>query len=287
MTKLHITTPIAALGLALFAVACATGDMPADDDGGGSPADAGQAADAASSADAAPSPDAGLDSDALVGVDASAPGDPDGGATAYRHTMTMNGVNEFDALAEQFTTTSNGYSAYVSWDDDHLYLAYDGADVATGDESKWVLFYLDVDPGMSTGETVGELYNTQQPGFPAGFGAEYYYRWKASADFYDLQRYDTNAWVEVTSNTTVPAHDGQYLELSIPLADLGAPTTLGVAAFMLNETAFVEAAYAGLYSDSFTDGYYDSDIGPIPIGSYLEADFASPLAPNDALNQIP
>lgn len=287
MTKLHITPSIALLTLA--GAACATADMPLDEDGGGTTADARESADARITFDAAPAPDAGPTFDAGTGPDGDVPGAPDAATTAYRHTMTMNGVNEFDTGAEQFSTTSNGYSAFVSWDDDNLYLAYDGPDIATGDANKWVLFYIDIDPGMDTGPDVGELYNTQQPGFPAGFGPEYYYRWRASGDFYDLQRYDTGEWVADTSNQTVPAHSGQYVELSIPLADLGAtaPAGVGVIAFMLNETAFLEAAYAGLYSTSFTDGYYDSSVGPIPVGAYLEADFASPSVPNDPANQIP
>ena len=283
MTKLHITYWIAGSLVALSA--CATAEMSAGD---ASPANA---PDARASADAQPAIDADIPAADAVGAADDASGSGDDAAIApapYRHTVIIDGANDFTVLAESFSTTSAGYTAYLSWDDDALYAAYEGSDMASNDANKWVLIYIDTDPGQGTGAVIGELYNTQQPGFPSGFGAEYYFRWKTSGDFYDLQRFETNQW-SAAGSTTIPAHSGQYVELAIALADLGQtpPAALGVAMLMINETDFLEAAYAGLYPTSFTDGYYDADVGPIPVASYLEANFASSLVPNDAANQRP
>lgn len=229
--------------------------------------------DAAAPADATSS-DAGSDSDA---------------APPYRHSIVIDGTNDFTA-DESFATSSSGYTAFVAWSDTALYVGYEGEDIASAaadSDQKWLLVYLDVDPGAGTGAAVGDQYNTQAPGFPAGFGAEYYYRWKSDDSFEDLQAHAGGTSWTVESTVLDAAVNGTFVEVAIPRAMLGSPERLGITALMLNEKPFSEWAYAGLYATSFTDGYYDNQDGPIPISSYLEADFASARAPNDPSNRQP
>ncbi|RMH43159.1 MAG: hypothetical protein D6689_05975, partial [Deltaproteobacteria bacterium] len=215
------------------------------------------------------------------GPDAAPPG-PDA-APPYRHTLSIDGVDDFDAAAEALPTTTATYGAYVAWDDASIYIGYRGDDIASGDRNRWLLVFFDTAPG---GATEGETYNTQRPGLPAGFAADYVWRWRASNDFQQLQRFDGTAWVDTG---VVPAtfQAGTFVETAIPRSAVGAIGSANITALMINETPLAEWAYAGLYDGNFTDGYYDAAVSPIPMTSFLSADFASPAPPNDPSRRRP
>ena len=253
--------------VAILAGGCSTA-APAGSDAG----DPGPGADAsiAAAADAAPP---------VPDPDASA--DPDAAAGPYRHTIPVDGVSSFTA-GETFATTTAGFTAYVTWDDTTLYLGYAGDDVASTDPGKWLLVYLDTDPGGQAGAAAGERYNTQTPGFPAGFRADHYYRRQASGGVEDLKAWDGAAW-QPAAAALDSARAGTVIEAAIPLEALGDPTELGLLLLWINEADFLESAYGGLYADSFTDGYHAT----VPVSRYLAIDFAAPQAPNDPANRRP
>ena len=72
------------------------------------------------------------------------------------------------------------------------------------------------------------------------------------------------------------ARNGNFVELSIPLADIGAPTSLQVHLSMINEQSMSEWSWASVPDTSFVDGYdpdyaryYDFDLtGSGPPSSY-------------------
>lgn len=222
--------------------------------------------------DAGAPPDARALPDAAGGAPDASPPDP------YRHTIEVDGQSSFTG-DEVFATTTESYSAYATWDDERLYLGYLGSDVAAGDPKKWLLVYLDVAPG---GSSTGERYNTQAPRFPEGFRADHYYRWQSSGGIEDVVEWTGSAW-QASTIAASSARGGPFIEASLALADLGDPVRIGVAVLWINETDGLEAAYGGLYADSFTDGYHAS----IPIERYLWIDLASSLPPNDAANRRP
>ena len=222
---------------------------------------------------AAPAPDGGADA-----FDASAPSDA-APPEPYRHSITVDGTSSFTG-AEVFATTTESFSAYATWDDDTLYIGYLGADVAADDPGKWLLVYLDVGAG---GSPDGERYNTQTPGFPEGFRADYYYRWQSSGGIEDVTEWSGGAWRAAPQVAATSARGGSFLEAALPFADLGDPERLGLVLFWVNETDGLEAAYGGLYADSFTDCYHAS----IPVARYPSIDRASPLSPNDDANRRP
>ena len=221
---------------------------------------------------AAPGPDARPPADAAARAPDATPPDP------YRHTIEVDGTSSFTS-DESFATTTESYSTYATWDAEELYLGYLGADVAAGDPSKWLLVYLDVGPG---GSAVGHQYNTQTPGFPEGFRADYYYRWQSSGGIEDVMEWTGSGW-QTSTVTADSARGGSLLEAQLPLAELGDPARIGVIVLWINEKDGLEAAYGGLYPDSFIDGYHAA----IPIERYLEIDRLSPLPPNDLANRRP
>ena len=255
----------------------------------GAPGGGGGAAgsDAAPRRDAASGGGGAGEIDAAVTHPDAAAGEPDAAGAAdaatgpYRHTITVDGESSFTA-AETFATTTASFTAYLTWDDDNLYVGYQGSDVTAGDAARWLLVYIDSDPGGPAGTGEGERYNTETPRFPSGFAADYYVRWQSSGAVEDLKAWDGQAW-QTTDTQVAAATGGPMLEVALPRAALGDPATLGVTLLWLNEADQVEAAYGGLYPDSFIDGYHAT----VPVGRYLAVDFASPAAPNAPANRRP
>lgn len=213
----------------------------------------------------------------------------DGPATPYRHTIVIDGTNDF-TTDESFATTTAGYAAYVSWDADYVYIGYAGVDIDTqtvDSATKWVFVYFDVDPGTGSGAIRGEQYNTQRPGFPSGFGAHSYYRWKSDDSFEGLQKFQSGDTWETDPTVVNAAVNGQFMEVAIALTTLLSPSKLGIMMLMVNEKALGEYSYAGLYDGSFADGYYDVSTSDIPSSFYLEADFSAVRVPNDLVNRKP
>jgi hypothetical protein len=268
--------------LALLAAACASSQA--------APADA--AGDDTGDPDAPTSPDAPVTSpdapvavpDAPVGAPDAAPV-PDGPPGAYRHTIAIDGTNDFAAGDTFATTSSPEYEAYVTWDDANLYLGYRGPDLDTAAldaDTKWVFAYVDLDPGAGTGAAQSLTYNTQHASFPAGFAAELYFRWKCSGAFSSIELYDGAGWTASATGPTT-ARSGDFLEVAIPRSLFAGAATVGVATWMINEKPNFEGSYAGLYAGNFTDGY----TAVLPITRYLAADFAATSVPSDPANQAP
>ena len=206
-------------------------------------------------------------------------------STAYRHTIQIDGLDDF-LSTEQFTTTSAGYDARVTWDDANIYVGYSGADLdpaAADSGTKWLFVYVDSDP--AGGSAVNETYNTQGATFSAAFRADWYVRWRADAMLLSMKKYDGAAWVD---DATVPpaARGGSFVEIAVPRAAIGAAgdgNEVRLVTWMINEKANAEGSYAGLYADNFVDGYHAN----LALTRYLKIDFATARDPNDPANRGP
>jgi len=241
--------------------ACSSADSPA--------LDAGPGRDAAR----ADAPDPLID--APLAIDA---------AVTVPHTITLDGIDDFRADEQFATTSAPSFVARVTWDANSLYVGYGGPDLATTTTdagTKWLLVYVDTDPGAATGAARAELYNSQSAAFPAGFGAEHYARWKADGTLASLKSYGSGSWGDAAA-TLGAAQQQTFVELAIPRSLLGASTTLGVVAFMINEKDLAEGTYAGLYAGSFTDGYSAA----MPVTRYLRLDLDAIEAPNSAAHEV-
>lgn len=196
---------------------------------------------------------------------------PAGFTTRYRHPITIDGTNDFLEANERFATASAGYFGWVAWDEQWVYLAMQGTDVASASPTRWVLVYF----GGANGTTTGQIYNTQQPGLP--FSAKWHLRWKADNTLTSLQTWDGMAWIEDSFGGSV-FQSGTFLEMRIPRSDLGDPATLKVHMSMINEAGGGEFTFAGVPAGSFTDAvdpdytkYFDFDLN----GSALPAAYVA------------
>ena len=215
------------------------------------------------------------ESDGAADDGASGDGGTDDGSTQSAHKI--DGVNDFTA-GEKLPTTSALYSGYASWDDDNVYFGMEGSDVGANSASKWVLIYVDGNPG-NAGTTEGIAYNcsgscaSQQASL--AFNAGFHIRWKTDGSYTNLQKWDGTEWSNVGPIGTV-ARTGNFMELSISRNTIGKPTQLKVDMFMLIEQSGAEWTYSGVPSTAFTDGK-----APASIAKYFDFDLTDATkAPN-------
>ena len=183
-------------------------------------------------------------------------GGPGEGGTDAGPAHKIDGINDF-AAGEKLATSSPLYDGYVSWDDTNLYFGMSGADVGASTSTRWVLIYVDGNPG-NAGSSTGIGYDclgtclAQKASLP--FNAGYHLRWKADGTYTNLQKWDPAAvpaptWTNVGPISSVD-RKGTFMELSITRAALGKPTKLKVHMNMLIEQPGAEWTYAAVPSTS-------------------------------------
>jgi hypothetical protein len=125
-----------------------------------------------------------------------------------------------------------------------------GPDVAAASPSKWVLLYL----SGATGTTEGVGYGGQQSTLP--FSAGYHVRWKTDNLYTNAQAYNGTSWADANWDFAGDVYQtGDFVELRIPLADIGSPSAVSLAMLMLNEASNGQWSYAGVPAGLLTDGF--------------------------------
>jgi hypothetical protein len=170
-------------------------------------------------------------------------------------------VNDFE-LDETFDTTTPSFKGYVAWDAVNLYVGLSGSDVGGGSSTKFFVVYL----GGAGGTTTGVAYKNQTPGLP--FEAMWQVHWKANNTNTRAVKWSGSQWVlETWDFTGKVVQSGSFVELAIPLVNIGSPSTVAVHLAMVNEQTGGEWTFAGVPFNSFTDGFdrnytkfYDFDL---------------------------
>lgn len=178
-----------------------------------------------------------------------------GGCAPYSHTITIDGTNDFSATDEAFATSSTGYTGYVAWDSAYVYFGMKGPDVADTSGTRWLLAYLGTPAAASSGTMVGQPYGggVLSPMLP--FAASWHFRAKSGGDNYSSVMVHTGSWVESGFDLDGDVfRTGDFVEMRIPLGDLGNPTKLRLHLSMINEQTGGQYTFAGVPSTSFTDG---------------------------------
>lgn len=179
------------------------------------------------------------------------------------HTISIDGSNDFNSTNEKFNSSSSGYFSYVTWDQNYLYLGYDGNDIGSGQSSnKWIVFYFDTDPQSNptngTGTTNAIGFNTQNWTLP--FSANYMVQIRTDEGYNALNQYNGSGWNIVTPNN-IDIYDNNssnFIELRIPLSKLGNPKQINFLSYFISEQSMAEWTYGIVPSNSLTDGYYSS-----------------------------
>lgn len=206
-------------------------------------------------------------------------------ATTY-HTIIIDGNNDFHA-DETFSTSSLGYTAYVTWDANNIYLGYSGSDVGTGQSNfKWIVFYFDTDAnlnplsGSGTSNAIG--FNTQNWTLP--FRADYMVQIRTTGGFEALKRFTGSGWVDVTPHNMqiFDNNAANYIEIRIPRASLNNPTKIYLLGYFINETPFAEWTYASFPDNSLRNG--DGYKNPGYFDHWYGFELTSGISPNAPVN---
>jgi hypothetical protein len=175
---------------------------------------------------------------------------PGGLRVRYYHRIALDGTNDFTA-DETFATSTVDFTGYVAWDESALFIGMSGADIGTGASAyKFLLVYLSGTPGTN----VGVEYRTQKPSLP--FSSRYHVRWRTDGGFAGAREYNGTAWQDAgwfgLGNVE---RNGNFVELRIPLGQIGNPSSVDLVFGMLIEEEFNEWSYAAVPAAGYTDGY--------------------------------
>jgi hypothetical protein len=172
-----------------------------------------------------------------------------GSEEPYKHTIIVDGILDFTLGTEEFSTTTANHVAYITWDNNYLYVGMSGPLINSDNSAVWLIIYI----GGPGGTSNGFPYNTQSPLLP--FEAKYHVRWRTDYAITNAQEWlggwQDAGW-EFTGNV---AHIDSLVELRIPLVNIGCPSLLRLHISLINEEAFSEFTFAGVPSNSFIDGY--------------------------------
>jgi hypothetical protein len=170
------------------------------------------------------------------------------------HAILIDGVNDFNT--DETLAGTSGSIWYMTWDASNFYLATQNTDVGSVSNSKWVVCYFDTDPRTprtgGTGSTTGLMFNTQRPNLP--FTANFLVVWRLDTAATMLYTYNDPSWIAVASPNVQVSRSGNYVEMKIPRASIGSPSSIYVCAAMINESSGSEWTY-NLTPAGQSDGY--------------------------------
>ncbi len=175
-------------------------------------------------------------------------------ATTYT-TITIDGSSSDWENDEDLTTTTEGYTDYITWDVNNLYFAIAGVDVdGELNDGKVSFIYIDTDPqptatnGTGSDSSIAWSITHTLP-FTANYG--FAYKSQSGSDYYNLRKYDSGWQLDQSYNGSVSLGT-DLLEVSIPWSDIGSPSQIYVVIFMQNSNG--SWTWSGAPSNAFTDG---------------------------------
>ncbi|HGY56500.1 MAG TPA: tandem-95 repeat protein [Caldithrix abyssi] len=186
-------------------------------------------------------------------------------ATTY-HTLPFNGTISFDS-DEDWITSTDGYTAYCTWDDTYLYLAYSGPHLAATDTVRRhtkIFWYIDTDPhdnpktGLGTDQagTVWTQIMPQQPwwfdeqSWELPFYADYFVKEAYSNRdsvyaYYGPWNETDGVWEQIDMDTSFANLDTivGYYEVKLPLDSIGNPTKIYILGYLVSSEWKSELRY--------------------------------------------
>ncbi len=180
----------------------------------------------------------------------------------YLHTITIDGVNDFED-DERFSSSTSLSSGFFAWDSSYLYIGVSDNHLLAGNADDYFLVYI----GGQDGTTAGISYNNQTPALP--FHAKWHIRRKGNGTYTNVQIFNGTFWHDDFAFSPGDyARQGSFLEMRIPLAQIGLPTTsLKVHLSVVKVTAGNEWTWCGIPASSYIDSYdpnylkyYDFDL---------------------------
>lgn len=160
-------------------------------------------------------------------------------STSY-HSITIDGANDF-ASDEDWSGNATGVTWYYTWDASNVYVGATNDNIDENNSNKWVFVFIDTDPQQSLPNFYGDgdssLHNwgTGSDG-SLPFNADYYLRWKNDNSHTNLQEWNGSSWVDSDQSNIAAWQSGTFLELRIPLANIGNPEHIYILGCMHDQS---------------------------------------------------
>ena len=152
------------------------------------------------------------------------------------HTISIDGTNDFSMTNERFETSTSNYYSYFTWDSDNLYFSISGEDVDL--DNRTFMIYIDTDPhynpengnGTKSSDAWGVTHTLP-------FKADYFYVYKTQSgdDYVNLRKYNAGWQADQTCNGSQTL-GSNFLEMSLPLNDIGNPSQIYFVMFRQDST---------------------------------------------------
>ncbi len=199
----------------------------------------------------------------------------------FRHTVTIDGINDFFPMSDTFATSTAGTELYVTHDETDLFVGLSSPDIAPQSAgNKFVYFLFSTDPSLVTGNA---LSSDGKARFGTNKAMTWHYKERIAGGTYSEYRVgDPAGWANDwgTQNKASNVATG-FLEARIALSELGgaAPASLSVTAYTVDYAG--DGGNGWLYNmfAGATDG---SGAQPRDVVRHVALTLPAALVPNDA-----
>ncbi|MCF8262848.1 MAG: choice-of-anchor D domain-containing protein [Melioribacteraceae bacterium] len=179
------------------------------------------------------------------------------------HSLTMDGVNDFDANTERFQTSSGtDVYSYVTWDADYIYVGFSGTGPwgAITDNDRVFHIYLDSDPKENpksgNGTTDGITWKWD-PTLP--FNADFHYAFKTVNNEEVQYSWDGSAWQSGQALSSLNWKGSGYWEVKLSRSAIGNPEQINLIGYV-EEDGVGGSIIGGFPSTLFTNTTSDGSI---------------------------
>ena len=202
-----------------------------------------------------------------------------GFSVAFRHTVVIDGVNDFVPASDAFATSTAGNQLYVTHDETDLFVGLSSPDIApAGAGNKFVYFLFSVDGAFAQGSA---LSSDGKAKFGVGKKMTYHYKERIVGGTYKEYRIgDASGWTADWGAQNKSSFVGTgFLEAKIALAELGGspPSSLSVTAYTVDYTGDANNGWLYNMFSGATDG---SGATPRDLVQYVGLTLPASVVPN-------
>lgn len=211
------------------------------------------------------------------------------------HTITIDGTNDF-ASDEDLSTTTTGYTNYLTWDASNLYIGFAGTDVDDDEVSYYI--FIDTDPqstpSSGTGSTTHYSQNDDTMTLPFTINYSYINQVSAASPTGTpgsnaaLRSWNGSSWVIATFNGSL-YQNTDYHEVRIPWTDIGSPSQIYIAMSMtgpimeegLGDLFKIALAPSGNFAGS-PSGAFSDGTGAVTFTEYFGYNITTGVSPDES-----
>lgn len=165
-------------------------------------------------------------------------------------TISIDGINDFDMTSNVILTSTPGYTNWITWDDNYLYIGYFGTGLADNLASTMLIAYFSTN--TNSGGAYGAVFDSQGAVLP--YRADFLFRYDTTYSW-DSAVWNGTGWNWSSPFSITPSSDlmtnGSYLEFRISRANLGNSPYLDCNLYMVKPSGM----FGAVPNVSFSDGF--------------------------------